>query len=643
MSSRELSNHMNTFRLSRQRIKRNRPTVSCTACRARKHKCDRQQPCSGCQKRGIEESCRYESLPRYAKSTAAENGEGRVQSELRQMRTVLDTSYALKQLFQTIDENPSQEVTRVSSACQVPDIIFGPTEKVSVRDIPGALPSRQNTDRIVSAYFNAKYVVVPFIHTHQFRRQHEAFWKDPTSSNILWISILFSIMAVGDIISKTDAANSGLQELSLYIKLSARCLVSGQYHKGAEFSVEALAMHLHARSFHKDNPDLDLSQLHALTVRLAQQRYYHCEMNQFLQLVTPFESEMRRRVWFFIQYYDVLISLEHGLPPLIRGETSSNHHPTNATDDDFDEGSTLRSPRPTTEVQPMLPYVCMSRLLPFLRRIICHAQGFEICSYSDAMSLKAQLDVWYGSIPPCLRIRSIKDSAFTDSNHIAMQQILLELIYTTSITLLHRPFLDSMTYSGHEFETALELCRKNAVRSVGVYVEVDREMQKGGRLHDDQQIAASLSFSDFLMMTIVSPLEFFDCVDLPPVEGKYIVTTLQTAVQLWSKRSCVSGHALESTRLLRTVLANICVTNHGQSHIFDPRQDSNCIESSEVIEDDDDVTVGSDKNVVGYGGVEVDCGISSIAWDDTMENPDLLLDYGSFNEVFADGACLDPT
>jgi len=411
---------------------------------------------------------------------------------------------------QTIDGNTSQGVARVSSACQIPDIIFGPTEKVLARDIPKALPSRQIADRIVSTYFNAKYVVVPFIHTHQFRRQYEAFWKDPASSNLLWISILFSIMAVGTIISK-----SGVQESSLYINLSARYLVSGHYHKAAEFSVEALAMHLYARSFQKDNLDLDLSQLHAVTVRIAQQKFYHCDMNHFLQLVTPFEAEMRRRVWFFIQYHDVLTSLEYGLPPLIHGQTSSGYHPTNTTDDDFDEDSMVVSPKPTAEAQPMLHYVFMSRLLPILRRIICHAQGFETCSYPNAMSLKVRLDAWYDSIPSCLRIRSIKDSAFTDSNNTAMHRILLELIYTASITLLHRPFLDSITYRGHEFQTALDVCRKNAVRSIGVYVEVDREMQQGGKLHDDLQIAANLPCSDFLMMNIIAPLEFFECVDLP--------------------------------------------------------------------------------------------------------------------------------
>ena len=37
------------------------------------------------------------------------------------------------------------------------------------------------------------------------------------------------------------------------------------------------------------------------------------------------------------------------------------------------------------------------------------------------------------------------------------------------------------------------------------------------------------------------------------------------------------------------------------------------------MEDDDHVPVDSDRNVFGYEGVEVDCGISNIEWDDTME------------------------
>jgi hypothetical protein len=429
---------------------------------------------------------------------------------------------SVKQLLDSVDciehdinKDTDRQVAKIAPTSQPPDILFGSMDSVSVRDILTALPPRQVADRVVSTYFNAKHADVPFIHTHQFRRQYEEFWQDPASSNHLWVSILFSIMAIGAAIPKTSTPFAGPQSSLAYIDMSARCLVSGKYHKAMEFSVEALTLHLHSRCFHPKSPDIDLSQLHALNVRLAQQKFYHCEMNQFLQLVTPFEAEMRRRVWYFIQYYDVLFSLEHGLPPLIHEETSSTGHPTNVRDDEFDEGSAIILPRPTTGSEPTLHCVFMSQLLPVLRQVICHALGLKTYSYSGAMSLKARLEAWYQSIPPYLRIRSIKNTAFTDLNHTVMQRILLELIYTTSVTLLYRPFLDSLVYTGQEFQTALDVCRKNAVRSVGVYVEVDHEMQKGGRLYNDQHITSSLSVNDFLITTIVSPLEFFDCVDLP--------------------------------------------------------------------------------------------------------------------------------
>ncbi|KAM0370935.1 hypothetical protein ACHAO7_009919 [Fusarium culmorum] len=432
-----------------------------------------------------------------------------VQSE-ESVKQLLDSIDCIEK---TVNKDTRRQVAPAPPASQLPDIIFGTVAKVSLQDILTAVPPRKVADRIVSTYFNAKHAVVPFIHTHQFRKQYEEFWKDPVSSSHLWVSIMFSIVAIGASISGASTPFSGPESSLAYTNMSARCLVSGQYHKVVEFSVEALTLHLHSRCFHQKSPDVDLCQLHALAVRLAHQRFYHCEMNQFLQLITPFEAEMRRRVWYFIQYYDVLFSLEYGVPPLIHEDTHSTGHPTDAQDDDFNEDSTVVLPRATTDTS--LPCVLMSQVLPILRRIICHALGFSTWSYSDAMLVKAQLDIWYQSIPSSLRIRSIKNTAFTDSNHIIMQRVLFELIYTTFITLLYRPFLDSLTYSNCEFQTALDVYRKNAVRSVRISIEVDREMQEGGRLHDDRHVASSLSINDFLMSTTLGPLEFFECVDLP--------------------------------------------------------------------------------------------------------------------------------
>ena len=61
-----ISDHVSVFRLAtapsdphRKVIKRNRQVVSCTACRSRKLRCDRRQPCGSCLKRSDAEGCRF--------------------------------------------------------------------------------------------------------------------------------------------------------------------------------------------------------------------------------------------------------------------------------------------------------------------------------------------------------------------------------------------------------------------------------------------------------------------------------------------------------------------------------------------------------------------------------------------------------
>ncbi|CZR44616.1 uncharacterized protein FPRO_14369 [Fusarium proliferatum ET1] len=571
MANQNLAGHITKFRVTQTpRIKRNRPAVSCSTCRARKQKCDRQQPCGPCQKRGVEDSCHLDPTPRPPPASLANRGDSRVQNELRQMQSLLqsllsqpnqdqaatscDTLAAgVDRIRQAFSGNNCRAVT-APQVDQPPDIVFGSLAKATSKDVLAALPSRHDSDKIVSDYLNARHIAVPFIHIHQFRRQYEAFWNNTESANLLWASILFSVLTVGTIIPDD---REGRCQSSAFISMSARCLVSGQYSTATEFSVEALATHLHARCFLQEDGNVNLSQLHALTVRIAQQRGYHQDGGDFLQALTPFQVEMRRRVWYYLQYYDVLLSLEHGLPPVIHEDTYSISHPTNVTDDEFDEESKIVFSSPVTEAYAVLPCAYMSQLLPILRRIICHALGFKTCSYKDAHSLKSQLETWYRSIPPSLRVHSVKDTCLTKTTSTAMHRVLFQLIYNTGIALIYRPFLNIMSLENRYCETALDVSRKNALRSIEVYIEVGKEMQSGGGLYNDPQVKANLPVNDFFITMIMAPLEFFGCPDLPQSQKGYIIHTLETAAQLWPTRSCVSSYALESSRLLQVILADI--------------------------------------------------------------------------------------
>ncbi|KAF5548136.1 transcription activator acu-15, partial [Fusarium napiforme] len=586
MTNQILSRHITKFRASQTpRIKRNRPAVSCSACRARKQKCDRQQPCGSCLKRGVQDSCHLESTPRQPTASLATRADSRVQNELRQMQSLIQSLLSQPNQDQaatscdklaagvdSIRQVISNKAVTGPQVDQLPDIVFGSLAKATPEDVLAALPSRQDSDKIVSTYLDARHIAVPFIHIRQFRRQYEAFWNNPTSINLLWASILFSVLAVGAIIP--DDRRYHLQS-STFISMSARCLTSGQYNTAVEFSVEALAMHLHARCFYRTDDGINLTQLHSLTVRIAQQRGYHVDGDDFLQALAPFQVEMRRRVWYYLQYYDVLLSLEHGLPPAIHEDMYSISHPTNVTDDEFDEDSKVIFPNPATVAHAAPPCVYMSQLLPILRRIICHALGFKTCNYKDALFLKTQLETWYRSIPPCLRVYSVKETCLTTTTFTALQRVLFQLIYNTGIALIYRPFLNIMSLENRYCQTALDVSRKNALRSIEVYIEVDQEMQRGGIFYNEPQVKANLPVNDFFITMIMAPLEFFGCPNLPQSRKGYIVHTLEKAAHLWPRRSCVSSYALESSRLLQVILADIHSSTSIERPIYPHVSDSN--------------------------------------------------------------------
>lgn len=90
-----LSNYQNVFRIEKndpkskgietRATKRNRPPVSCSACRIRKLKCDRRAPCSACSKRGPTNaaSCNYFGSDRKDRSRHDRAMDSKIEAHIR--------------------------------------------------------------------------------------------------------------------------------------------------------------------------------------------------------------------------------------------------------------------------------------------------------------------------------------------------------------------------------------------------------------------------------------------------------------------------------------------------------------------------------------------------------------------------------
>lgn len=406
-----------------------------------------------------------------------------------------------------------------------PELLLGAVPPITLNDVVDSLPPRQDADRLILAYFKAKFVAAIFIHTHQFKRRYDAFWADPSSAGFLWISILFSILSIGTMVANTressssnassssSSSSSSAPDSHFYMAKSAQCLLAGRYLDGTKrLSVEALLMHAHSRNVQKLDSDSSLWSLYGLAARLAQKQGYH--QGTRTTTMTPFEAEMRRRTWFLIQSADLLFSFQNGMPPIIADDSCDVRHPTNLLDDDFDEDcAALPPPRPSTDPHPILACIVKSQLCAVMRRVVRHVLAVSPSSYAETLALNGQLDESHASVPACLRIRTIRDTAFTDPNYTIMHRLMLELMYLKSLCILNRPYLTSHKHDP-TYSASRQICRESALKILQIQAELDVETAPGGRMYEDRFMVSNLTLHHFLLAAMIICLDLSESTDI---------------------------------------------------------------------------------------------------------------------------------
>lgn len=547
-----------------RKVKRNRSTVSCIACQKRKSRCDRRQPCGACEKRGGEDACRFGPASSTATNGGALVSKPEVQSRLTKLEELVrnlaesqnqgsinecyDRSFkdrdgiprqdqshqgdetwvyqgatswsalvdSIRDIQSALDEDNEVEASGTESLTP-PDVVFGNLAPISTDEILKALPPRPDVDKLITVYFSAKFVAVPILHTGQFQKRYEKFWDAPEATSLLWISILFSILGCGTLIAAMRGTSlshpASCYDSKTYISMAARCLVAGQYLKAKPLSVEAIVMHAHSRNFHTQDKDSIVWTLYSVAIRLAQRQGYHRDASKVSFKVTPFEAEMRRRVWFAIESYDLLFSQQHGMPFMTHEDMCDTGHPLNIEDEDFDEDSVCLVPRPPTDPSPILAYITKSQMLPLFRKIQRHALGIRPESIDGVYKLGKGIDDWYQTIPQSLKYRPIRDTSFTDANHTIFHRLMLELMYQMSRCMLYRSFLSN----GHEGQLctyALDICRDAALKMFDMHIEIDRDTQSGGRLYEDRYMVSSLTLHGFLVAAMIICLELNDSANM---------------------------------------------------------------------------------------------------------------------------------
>ncbi|KAK5078719.1 hypothetical protein LTR64_002867 [Lithohypha guttulata] len=541
--------------------KRNRQPVSCQQCRVRKLKCDRGHPCDGCTKRGEGPGCVYGKPSAISSTTLPRKDDTRLanqkaQDRLKHLEDLVRGMIEPPANLPTPSESPHSRSNQEDSAsvpleegtlsrtlneggsytgsthwsailqhihelkndisadnpveeaadCSKPDALFGAENPPSLNHVLRTyLPSRIEVDRQISQYFNAKYMILPIIHVNQFRRQYEKFWQDPLSANPLWVSIMFSTCSLAAALSFVSNQSPSFDTEAVHPKdlfrtAAGQCLVLSNYSKPQPYVVEALALFLQCKYAASIDPQREVTIMFGVLTRLSYLMGYHRDASSFSHKFTPFEGEMRRRVWAMVKQFDLLVSFQLGLPNTVAPNSWDTRPPSNLHDADFDEHTQALPPtRPETDATQILYFVVKARFIDIYCNVCHHAISFppNPPSMSDIMSLDSEIRAQVEKIPECLRIRPVSQS-ITDQAHEIVVRLNISFLWQKALCVLHRKYMMS---DGNEYSR--KTCIETASAMCESIIDLYPEFQPGGRYPDSGWMLTSFTITDFLLAIII--------------------------------------------------------------------------------------------------------------------------------------------
>lgn len=302
------------------------------------------------------------------------------------------------------------------------------------------------------------------------------------------------------------ALNGTIPSPDILQQKTAQCLLLGGYRTANAYSLETLLLYLQS-GFLGDMKTgsrqwFDMG----IILRLAFRMGYHRDPSTFPGTTTPFDGEMRRRVWLHVFQLDALFSFQIGLPSMIPAECCDTHVPRNLNDADLHVGmSALPPSRPSSEYTPFLYFISKASVMRIFKKIVAHTMSLSPPSYSRTLTLDAEMRGAYSLLPDFLKRRDTSQSLM-DSSEIILNRCNIELLYLKGLVVLHRRYI-RYEQQDAKFESSRRFCVEAALEILARQADLHQAFQPGGRLQEDQWMLSSLTIHDFLLAAMVICLD----------------------------------------------------------------------------------------------------------------------------------------
>ncbi|KAF2021927.1 hypothetical protein BU24DRAFT_488249 [Aaosphaeria arxii CBS 175.79] len=574
--------------LPRPPIKRARPQLSCAPCRLGKLKCNREHPvCDQCIKRARHDECKYVPPPPKNKQaqnmrgrirnlenlvvslmnekgqcqkggageTTDETKSKKIKGENKNSKSSQDgpnvdsfgklhitsdgsetyvgaghwTSLLqeIEEVKESLDEQESSEEPRDEDWDGFhtrSTVTFGIPKPVTKAMLIQEMPVKDETDRLLSLWFNSADPLLFLIHAPTFQEEYKQFWKDPTDTPIMWIALLYCIMAMGIIVgprnpgmvahttlygnniaSMLNKADDMSRAINRFQQLASSAIVLADMVKTQSYMLETLMLYSCCEFLRRDDLQSKVWLMNGVALRVAMRMGYHRDPSNFTN-ISPFHGEMRRRIWHVLNMWDTLISFAIGLPTLIRRVESDVRAPMNLQDSDLSPDMPALPPaRPVTEVTPALYTISKFRICCVFAEAAELSQKITAPSHSDIMILNDRLEEAHANIPDVMRVKPM-DECITEQPFVIMGRFNVELLYQKTRIVLHRNYLTA-GQSDPKFLDSRNICLNSAEAILQSQQVIYHACQPGGQLNKVWWYMSSLNTYDFLLAAMILCLE----------------------------------------------------------------------------------------------------------------------------------------
>jgi hypothetical protein len=298
---------------------------------------------------------------------------------------------------------------------------------------------------------------------------------------------------------------------------------------------------------------------------------YHRDPKYFPN-ITPFQGEMRRRVWSFVRQADIMFSFQLALPHMIRMGDCDVDLPRNIFDDEFGPDSKeLPAARPITEPTPFSYMLAKTELAFVFGEIVEQINSISgrTAPYDEVMKYDNKLRKVQASMAPHMKLRPLEECTH-DPATLLVQRLHIDILYQKAMCVLHRRYL-TRARQNPRYAHSRRACVEASMEILRHQATLYRESQIGGRLRTMKWVLNSLTKHDLLLGAMIVCLDLhydsmtdqhYDPYFWTAEQRVDMFRALESTQKIWKESAEISIEAYKASNIIAVMLEKL--KNQGQ-------------------------------------------------------------------------------